>query len=86
MGERVRGEFTKREVKLVRLDVTAIAFFASCFVLLFSNLGVPVFSLLVDVSLKFLAFLFGFSCSLLVYSCCLGFCLFVGWHSRDVIK
>jgi hypothetical protein len=53
MGERVRGEFTKREVKLVRLDVTAIAFFASCFVLLFSNVGVPAFSSLVDVSLKF---------------------------------
>lgn len=30
MGERVRGELTKGEVKLVRLDVTAIAFF--CFV------------------------------------------------------
>jgi hypothetical protein len=31
IGERVRGEFTKREVKLARLDATAIAL---CLVLL----------------------------------------------------
>lgn len=79
MGERVRGELTKGEVKLVRLDVTAIAFFASCLVLV--QLGVAAFSFLVGVSLKFACLSIWVFLEFFYSTCCLGFCLFVaGLH------